>query len=50
MAPSPTPAARSAPGAAPVGAGTRAGVVLARTSVGTGPAERHNSLMYVHFQ
>lgn len=41
MAPSPTPATRAAPGAAPVRAGTRAGVVLARASVGTGPVERH---------
>lgn len=36
MAPTPTPTTRSAPRASPVGAGTRARVVSARTPVGTG--------------
>lgn len=44
MAPTATvfPAARSAPGTAPVGAGTRARVVPARASMRTGPGDRHN--------
>lgn len=41
MAPSTSPATRSAPGAASVGAGTRAGVVPTWAPMGTGPVDRH---------
>lgn len=61
MAPPPAPATRSAPGVVMVGAGTRARVMSARTSMGAGPDDRqklmsgcvfyhaYNSFMKVFF-
>lgn len=53
MAPSSTPATRTAPGAATVRTGTRARVVLARTSAGMGPVRRHtlnSEFLYPNYQ
>lgn len=46
MAPTPPvlPAAGSAPRTAPVGAGTRAGIVPARAAMGTGPGGQRGTL------